>query len=225
MTDKITSEQFQQRAGVEDWRVVAWAAHTVFRTSSFAAGVQLVEAIGELADGANHHPDVDLRYGTVTVRITSHDVDGLSERDAALAAQISAAARELDIRADPSASSQLTIAVDALAGPAVQPFWRAVLGYDEDAEIEPDEAAVALHDPVSRMPLFWFQQMDGPREQRNRIHVDVHVPHDVAEARVAAALDAGGRLVTDDYAPSWWVLADAEGNEACVCTWQASARA
>jgi 4a-hydroxytetrahydrobiopterin dehydratase len=66
----------------------------------------------------------------------------------------------------------------------------------------------------------WFQQMDAPRPQRNRIHLDVWVPHDQAEARVAAALAAGGRLVTDQHAPSWWVLADAEGNEACVATWQ-----
>jgi 4a-hydroxytetrahydrobiopterin dehydratase len=60
--------------------------------------------------------------------------------------------------------------------------------------------------------------MDAPRPQRNRIHIDVWVPHDQAEARVAAAIAAGGRLVTDKHAPSWWVLADAEGNEACVAT-------
>jgi 4a-hydroxytetrahydrobiopterin dehydratase len=46
------------------------------------------------------------------------------------------------------------------------------------------------------------------------------VPHELAEERVAAAIAAGGRLVTVEYARSWWVLADAEGNEACVCTWQ-----
>ena len=49
------------------------------------------------------------------------------------------------------------------------------------------------------------------------------MPHDQAEARVAAAIAAGGRLVTDKYAPTWWTLADAEGNEADVCTWQAQA--
>jgi len=54
----------------------------------------------------------------------------------------------------------------------------------------------------------------------NRIHVDVIVPHDVAEQRVAEALAAGGTLLTDEYARSWWVLADADGNEACVSTWQ-----
>jgi 4a-hydroxytetrahydrobiopterin dehydratase len=101
--DRITADEFDRSEGVSDWRVVDDAARTVFRTGSFAAGVQLVDAIGELADAADHHPDVDLRYPTVTVRITSHDVGGLSARDAALAARISAAARELDVPADPAA--------------------------------------------------------------------------------------------------------------------------
>jgi 4a-hydroxytetrahydrobiopterin dehydratase len=95
------------------------------------------------------------------------------------------------------------------------PFWRAVLDYRERGD-SPDEDLV---DPRGRGPSFWFQQMDAPRPQRNRIHVDVWVPHDQAEARVAAAIAAGGHLVTDEHAPSWWVLADAEGNEACVATW------
>jgi hypothetical protein len=79
-----------------------------------------------------------------------------------------------------------------------------------------------LIDPRGRGPLVYFQQMDAPRPQRYRIHFDVWVPHDQAEARIAAAIAAGGHLVTDEYAPSWWVLADAEGNEACVCTWMSN---
>ena len=47
------------------------------------------------------------------------------------------------------------------------------------------------------------------------------MPHDEAEARVAAAIAAGGHLVSDERAPRFWVLADGEGNEVCVCTWQA----
>jgi 4a-hydroxytetrahydrobiopterin dehydratase len=42
----------------------------------------------------------------------------------------------------------------------------------------------------------------------------------VADERVAAAVAAGGHLVNDEYARSFWVLADPEGNEACVCTWE-----
>ena len=216
--DRITARQFHDSDGVEDWRVILRTAQTLFRTGSFTAGVELVDAIGELADAANHHPDVDLRYGTVTVRLTSHDVGGLSGRDVELARQISDAARELDLVADPTAVQDVEIAVDVLVGSAVQPFWRAVLGFVEEG---PSDAAPSLVDPTAHAPAFWFQQMDAPREQRNRIHVDVTVPHDVAEARVTAAIAAGGHLVSDRRAPSFWVLADAEGNEACVCTWQA----
>jgi 4a-hydroxytetrahydrobiopterin dehydratase len=212
MTERITARQFHEAAGVEDWRVLFEGACAHFRTGSFAVGVALVDAIGRLADAANHHPDVDLRYGGVTVRLRTHDVDGLSERDVTLARQISAAARELGVPADPAAVQTVQVAIDRLVGPAVQPFWRALLGYRE-------QGAEDLVDPDGRGPSLGFQQMDAPRPQRNRIHVDVSVPHDQAEARVAAAIAAGGHLVTDQNAPAWWVLADAEGNEACVATW------
>jgi len=109
----------------------------------------------------------------------------------------------------------LEIAVDALDIPAVLPFWAAVL--DLVPQPGDDEALV---DPAGVLPTVWFQQMDAARPQRNRIHLDVTVAHDQAQARVAAALAAGGRLLSDDMARSFWVLADAEGNEVCVCTWQ-----
>jgi len=155
---------------------------------------------------------VDLRDDGVTVRLRTYDSDGLSERDIALAQQISAAARALDAPADPTAVQTVQVAIDALVGCAVRPFWRAVLGYQDVG----DEALV---DPHGRGPSVWFQQMDAPRPQRNRIHVDLSVPHDQAEARIVAALAACGRLVSDRYAPAWWTLADAEGNEVDVATW------
>lgn len=223
MTDKISPLQFHMSDGLDDWRVLSPsydAAFTVFRTGSFAAGARLVDAIAELADAANHHPDVDLRYGTVSVRTWSHDVGGLSERDVALARRISEAARELEIPTDPAAPLQLHLAVDAVVGSDVEPFWRAVLGYDEGSETPHGDAAPLVDDPLSRMPGVWFQPNDAPRPERNTIHVDVWVPHDVAEKRVSDAVAAGGHVVTDRWAPGWWVLADAEGNEACVCTWQ-----
>ncbi|WP_402468852.1 4a-hydroxytetrahydrobiopterin dehydratase [Isoptericola aurantiacus] len=101
MSDQISAADFRAADGTQDWRVTAdGTVEAVFATGSFTTGVQLVEAIAELAEAANHHPDVDLRYGTVTVRLTSHDVGGLSERDAALAARVSQAARELDVPVD-----------------------------------------------------------------------------------------------------------------------------
>ncbi len=88
MTERITARQFHESAGVEDWRALFSGACAHFRTGSFTTGVALVDAIARLADAADHHPDVDLRYKGVTVRLWTHDVDGLSERDIGLARQI-----------------------------------------------------------------------------------------------------------------------------------------
>jgi 4a-hydroxytetrahydrobiopterin dehydratase len=101
MTERISPQGFLEADGVDDWRVVSGAACAYFRTGSFRTGVALVDAIGQLADAANHHPDVDLRYPSVVVRLVTHDVSGLSSRDVDLARQISAAARELGVTTDP----------------------------------------------------------------------------------------------------------------------------
>jgi 4a-hydroxytetrahydrobiopterin dehydratase len=128
---------------------------TYFRTGSFTAGAQLVHAISELAglDDHDHHPDLDLRYGGVTVRLITitDDYYGLSERDVKLARQISAAARELDATADPSAVQTVQVTIDALVGAEVMPFWRAVLGYQYRGD-SPDEDLI---DPHGRGASFW----------------------------------------------------------------------
>jgi 4a-hydroxytetrahydrobiopterin dehydratase len=216
MSEPIRPQQFHESAGVEDWRVVGEGAGAFFRTGSFAAGARLVQAISELPGLGAHHPDVDVRHDGVAVRLITirPGYYGLSTRDLELAQQISAVAREQGLTADPAAVQSIQISIDALVAPQVWPFWRAVLGYADRGD-DPGE----LIDPRGRGPLAYFQEMDAPRPQRNRIHLDVWVAHDQAQERVAAALAAGGQVVTDKYAPSWTVLADAEGNEACVCTW------
>ena len=173
MPERITPRQFQASDGVEDWRDVGMGACACFRTGSFAKGVALVDEIGRLADAMNHHPDVDLQYGTVTVRLFTHDILGLTELDVRLARQISAAARTLGVKADPSAVQSVQLTMDALVTADVRPFWRAVLGYREVGDED-------LIDPRGRGPSIWFQPMDAPRPQRNRVHVDVFVPNDEA---------------------------------------------
>jgi 4a-hydroxytetrahydrobiopterin dehydratase len=220
VSERISPAQFHEAAGIEDWRVVGDGVCAYFRTGSFAAGARLVRAISELGDATEldeHHPDVDVRYAGVTVRLITvgGGYYGLTERDVDLARRISATARDLGFAADPSVLQNVEISIDAMVGADVLPFWRAVLGYAYRGDNPVD-----LIDPRARGPLVYLQLMDAPRPQRNRIHFDIWVAHDQAEARVEAALAAGGHLVTDKYAPSWWVLADAEGNEACVCTWQ-----
>ena len=100
MTERISAEDFRRAGGVDDWAVEGESAEAVFRTGSFAAGVALVERIGILADTANHHPDVDLRYPSVAVRLTTHDSGGLTDKDVSLARAISEAARKLGVSAE-----------------------------------------------------------------------------------------------------------------------------
>jgi 4a-hydroxytetrahydrobiopterin dehydratase len=213
MTDTLTSTQASESEGLDDWRVLLRSLHSSFKTGSMAKGLEFAARVGAAADEANHHPDLTVTYPRVHVLLTTHDADGLTQRDVDLARQISAIAKELSIAAEPSVTTQLEIAIDALDIPRVKAFWEAVLGYKPHL----DDDCV---DPYGRGPAFWFQQMDAPRPQRNRIHIDVTVPHDVAGERIAAALAAGGTLVSDKAAPAFWVLADPEGNEACICTWQ-----
>jgi 4a-hydroxytetrahydrobiopterin dehydratase len=217
VTEQITPRQFHAASGVDDWHVVGEGACAFFRTGSFAAGAQLVEAISRLDGLDDHHPDVDIRFGGVMVRLITiaDDNYGMSTRDVELAQQISAVAREHGFAADPPVVQTVQVTIDALDIAGVKQFWRAVLGY-VDREDSPED----LVDPLFRGPSLWFQQMDAPRPQRNRFHFDVWVAHDQAEARVAAAIAAGGHLVNDEPAPAWWVLADQEGNEVCVATWR-----
>ena len=125
--------------------------------------------------------------------------------------------------AQPGASTRTEVAIDAMDIDLVRPFWAAVLGYVDESPHEPGDVVRAIRDPAGVGPDYWFQQMDEPRPQRNRIHIDVTVPHDEVDERIAAALAAGGRLVSDAWARAFWVLADPEGNEACLCTWRTGA--
>lgn len=200
--EQIAAGEFHGADGVDDWRSVYHLVSAHFRTGSLAEGIAFATKVGWLTEA--DYVAIDLRASGVTV--------SLGRRDVGLARRISAAAEELGIAADPSAVQVVNVTIDALVGAEVLPFWRAVLGYGQLGDDY-------LYDPLRRGPGVGLQEMEVARTERNRIHIDVAVPHDQAETRVAAALAAGGRLVSDEHAPKWWVLADAEGNEACVATW------
>lgn len=205
----------------EGWALVLDQVLARYETGDFDAGARFVQRIAELADDADHHPDVDLRYPHVTVGLASHDVGAITRRDTALATRIHEAAAELGIGAG-TPPDKVELALDTVDLASVSPFYAALLGYDSAGED-------ALVDPAARGPQVWFQQVDTDTDTENdtdgsgrqRWHLDVSVPHEDAEARLQAVLDAGGRLVDDSRAPAFWVLEDAEGNRSCICTWQA----
>lgn len=220
MVERVAPAQFHARSDLPDWRVLLGGIEASFKAGSFERAASCVQQIAAAAEAADHHPDVDLRYpDRVHVTLSTHASSGLTSADVELASTISALASSAGISSDPRPPVRVEVAIDALDIDAVRPFWKAVLGYVDEPSSEGDQV-IAVVDPLRIGPAFWFQQMDVPRPQRNRFHIDVTVPHDVAEERVAAAIAAGGTLLTDEHARSFWVLADAEGNEACVCTWQ-----
>lgn len=203
------------------WRLILGAVYGQVLAPSLAeataAATLAVAAAGSPAQG---HLTVDIRSDRAVLRLQSAAAGAVTGRDIGLAATVSSAlsARGRQLTPGSGAVQQLEIAIDALDIPAVRPFWKAITGYVD--EPGPSDLTDALIDPLGRGPAIWFQQMDAPRPQRNRIHLDLDLPHDAARGRIDAALAAGGRLESDAEAPAFWVLADPEGNEACICTWQ-----
>lgn len=200
--------------GLAEWRPMFDELHARFGTADFASALELVNRIGAAAEEANHHPDLGLHWGRVDVRLSSHDVGGLTQRDVRLARTISALAAELGATARTDGLTSLELGLDTPDAAAIRPFWAALLGYELGTL--PDE----IIDPTGTRPTIWFQESESGGEVPQRWHLDVRVPPEVAEERIRAALDAGGTLVSDDTAPRFWVLADAQGNKACITTWQ-----
>ena len=217
-----------QVASVADplgWRLILGALITHVEVPSLTVAVQAavtaVEVVGEEGDG---HLSVDLHADRVVLYLHTLAAGRVTAHDLSLAPRITAAlaARSLVTRAGDGAvgPQAIEIAIDALDIPAVRPFWQAVTGYVDVPALAEQLPDGALCDPLRRGPTIWFQQMDAPRRQRNRIHIDVDVAPELAQPRIEAALAAGGTLLSADAAPAFWVLADPEGNEVCVCTWQ-----
>jgi 4a-hydroxytetrahydrobiopterin dehydratase len=218
MSDRITPKQFTEAEGVEDWRILGGDGATAyFRTGSYAAGAQLLQAIAELPGVDDHRPAIDIRRDGVTIRMITFipGYAGMTTGHVELARGISAAARKLGSSADPSVAQGFLVIPGATVTADVMPFWQAVLGYER----RPDSPDEDLVDPRDRGPAFWFERMEEPRPgDGGAIHVVVWVPHDQVQARIAAALAAGGHMVRDQNAPSWWTLADAAGNEVDIAT-------
>ena len=208
------------------WRLVLRSLMTSVAVASLADAVAVVELAAAVCGAdADGHLRADVRRDRALLSVLALDSTSVTARDVDLARRIGDAVTERGLRVDADVGSDgvrsaqaVEIAIDALDIAAVRPFWKAVMGYvDEPGRSGPQDALV---DPLGQAPAIWFQQMDEPRPQRNRIHIDVSVPHDEAQRRITATLAAGGRLGYVAEAPAFWVLIDPEGNEACVTTWQ-----
>ena len=204
------------REGLDDWRWVLDKLVARFETGDFNTGAALVTKIAEAADEANHHPDVDLRYPHLTVTLKSHDVEAITQRDVRLARRISELAAEAGVSASADAADVLEIALDTPDHARVKPFWPALLGYDTNPNHDND-----LRDGAGRNPTLWFQKTDSeapgpaavpPRRQR---------PGRRRRRRGCRRCSTpAAPWSATSAAPAFWVVADADGNRACICTWE-----
>jgi 4a-hydroxytetrahydrobiopterin dehydratase len=89
MAAKLSDSEIEAR--MED--LVGWVREgdlirKLFKLASFPGAIAFVTQVGFLAEAANHHPDIDIRWRKVTLTLTTHDASGLTEQDFHLAAQI-----------------------------------------------------------------------------------------------------------------------------------------
>lgn len=222
----LTAQGVSDAVGELGWRLVLGVLRASVPVTSLAQAAQVAaDAVAACGGDADRHLRADLRRERVVFTLQSLDQAALTAHDAELARRITDAVSQFGLRTEPEISAGaarsvqvLEIGIDAMEISAIRPFWKAVLGYADEAGA--DAPDTPLIDPVGQGPAIWFQQMSEPRTERNRLHFDISVPHDEAPRRLDAALAAGGRLLTSAHAPAFWVLADQEGNEACITTWQ-----
>lgn len=208
--DVLTRTQIDEAlAGLPDWRYRLGGLVTVYKSPTSAAALELIAAVGRVAEEQNHHPDLDWRYNRVFLRFTSHDAGTeVTSRDVRAAAAVSEASQRAGAAAEPGLYRTVDIAIDSEDPAGISEVWRVALGYRKGRFGD-------LVDPHGRGPGLWFQETSTPNA--NRIHLDIHR----SKAESDPVLDktaATGALINRDHAPKWVVVTDAQGNRLCLCT-------
>ena len=223
----LSGEQIAE-AELTDWRKLAQGLHARYLVDDFASGARFVSAVGGAGDVLGHHPSVSMSTGCVDLALVSADaiyrddegteyiVEWVTQQDVDLARRISDIAAEHGLDADPASVSVIELGLDTSHSETIAPVWAALLTGNADAQghgTPGDE----IRDATGRVPNLWFGDGDESDPARQRFHVEVYVPSEVAEQRIAAAVAAGGTVVDDSDAPSLTVIADQEGNRGVLC--------
>jgi 4a-hydroxytetrahydrobiopterin dehydratase len=194
-----------------DWVVLHGGATAVFPVVSLGDAARLADAVSQVPgiDGAGVL--ITIADDQLTVRLT-RGIFQLEPRHVELARAVSTVAQQRGAAADRTRAQEVQLAIAAHPETVDLAFWRAILGYAE----QDDDNAV---DPLGHGSTVWMQDLDEAKPLRHAMHVDVSVAREHVEARLAAALAAGGCVVDDSNAPAHWTLADRAGNRECLCAW------
>ena len=203
--------EFLGAEDVEDWVVLHGGATAVFRVRSLGEAVELAGAVAQVPGLERSGVVLTIADNHLAVRL-SRDVSQLERQHLDLARAITAVTQAHEAVPDRAAAQEVQLAIAAKPDAVDTGFWRAVLGYTGVA----DDIVV---DPLGHGSTVWMQELDEAKPLRHAMHVDVSIAREHVEARLAAALAAGGRIVDDSDAPGHWTLADSAGNRVCICAW------
>ena len=204
-------KDFNAAEGLDDWAVLHGGPTAVFRTGSLVEAAQLAESIAAIPGLAGTRVALSITDGRLAVRLT-REMWGVEGDHVGLAKAISSVAQEHGATPDLAAVQEVQVAIAAKPDDIDLGFWRAILGYDGMA----DDNGI---DPLGHGSTVWMQGLPEDKSLRHAMHIDVSVPRSQAEARLAAALAAGGRIVDESEAPVNWILSDRAGNKVCIATW------
>lgn len=91
MKEPLSDIEIQRRLGsLPGWSRKGDALTKTFQFRDFTGSMELVNNIARIAERANHHPDIDIRYNKVILSLTTHDADGITKKDLDLATEIEA---------------------------------------------------------------------------------------------------------------------------------------
>ena len=195
---------------VDDWVILHGGPTAVFKVGSLAEAARLAAAVADVP-GLEPRTLLTAASDRLTVKLT-REMWGTEAGHVEVAKAVSALAREHGALPDRGAVQEVQVAVAAKPDAIDLPFWRAVLGY---APLHEDNCI----DPNGQGSTVWMQDLDPAKPLRHAMHIDVSVARDQAEARMQAAVAAGGTVVDDSEAPSSWILADRSGNKVCIAAW------
>ena len=225
--DMLKGEQIAE-AKLTDWRKLAQGLHARYLVDDFGAGVRFVAAVGEAGDALGHHPrasighrhvDLELVSGDAIYREdegTEHVVEWVTQLDVDLARRISEIAIDHRVEADPASVSEIELGLDTARSATIAPVWAALLTGSAESQGN-GSPSDEIRDATGRVPNLWFGDADEHETPSQPFHVEVYVPLEVVEQRIAAVLAAGGTVVDDSEAPSLTVIADQDGNRGVLC--------